>query len=234
MPCETVPERRHFMSRINSTRRGCKDVFHAFMVNNSTYDSELEIPCIKPEEALPKKIISFSKAVGGADYGAWIHFYEDDVAFERLWNNPFRYLPMLKRYSGVIAPDFSLYRDMPLVMQFWNIYRSHAVATWLQSEGVPVIANVRWGDSRTYSACCAGVPRKSAIAIGSHGCLKLSRERRYFAQGLRNVVDTLCPSTIVVYGAAPGNIFDRYKKDGIAILQFDSDFAVVHRKAVNY
>ena len=119
------------MSQINSTRNGCKDVFHAFMVQKATYDGELEIPRIAPEITIPKKLISFSKAIGGTDYDAWVHFYEDDASFERLWNKPFKYLTTLKRYKGVIAPDFSLYRDMPLVMQNWNIYRSRAVAVWL-------------------------------------------------------------------------------------------------------
>ena len=220
------------MSQINSTRNGCKDVFHAFMVQNATYEGDLEIPCIAPEKTLPSKLISFSKAIRLTDYEAWIHFYEDDVSFERLWNRPFKYLPILSRYKGVIAPDFSLYRDMPLVMQQWNIYRSHAVAVWLQSEGIPVIANVRWGDKRTYEACCFGVPRHSAIAIGSHGCVKHLQDRESFTKGLEHIVNVLHPKTIIVYGSAPEAIFDKYNATGIVILQFDSDYMVAHRKEV--
>ena len=220
------------MSQVNCTRKGCKDVFHAFMVRNATYEGDLEIPCIAPETAIPTKLISFSKAISGTDFDAWVHFYEDDASFERLWNQPFKYLPILKRYKGVIAPDFSLYRDMPLVMQYWNIYRSHAVAVWLQSEGVPVIANVRWGDERTYDLCCAGVPRKSVIAVGSHGCIKLVREREFFKRGLDYAVKKLRPQTIIVYGTAPDAIFEEYRNAGIRIIQFDSDYMAAHRKAV--
>ena len=161
-----------------------------------------------------------------------LHFYEDDASFERLWNRPFKYLPVLKRYKGVIAPDFSLYRDMPLVMQHWNIYRSHAVAVWLQSEDVPVIANVRWGDKRTYDVCCCGVPRSAAIAVGSHGCIKLLQDRGFFINGLDHVVNTLNPKTIVVYGTSPNAIFGTYKDAGIRVLQFDSDYMIAHRKEV--
>ncbi len=221
------------MSQINSTRSGCKDVFHAFMVQNATYEGELEIPCIAPETAIPERLIAFSKAIGGTDYDAWIHFYEDDASFERLWNRPFKYLPILERYKGVIAPDFSLYRDMPLVMQYWNIYRSHAVAVWLQSEGVPVIANVRWGDGRTYDVCCCGVPRSATIAVGSHGCIKLLQDRRFFVSGLDHAVNTLKPKTIVVYGTAPDAVFGKYKDAGIRVLQFDSDYMIAHRKEVS-
>ena len=40
------------MSRKNGTRSGCKDVFHAFLVKNATYDSPLEIPCLKTEKRI--------------------------------------------------------------------------------------------------------------------------------------------------------------------------------------
>lgn len=221
------------MSKENCTRSGCKDVFRAFLVETATFDSALEIPRISPENALPSKLIPFSKAVGRTDFDAWVHFYEDDAAFERIWNNPRTYLPILKRYQGVIAPDFSLYRDMPLVMQQWNIYRSHAIGHWLQENEIPVIANVRWGDERTHDLCCAGVPKHATIAVGSHGCIKLLQEREYFRQGLSHVVEKLSPKTIVVYGTAPDAIFGKYKDAGITVLQFDSDYTVAHRKAVN-
>lgn len=161
------------MSVINSTRRGCKDVFHAFLVKNATYDTNLEIPCIKPDNCIPQKLISFSKAIGGKDYDCFVHFYEDDASFERIWNNPQKYIPILKKYKGIITPDFGIYRDMPLVMQQWNTYRNRAIGCWLQDNGIPTIANVRWGDERTFSFCCAGAPKNSIIAIGSHGCIKL-------------------------------------------------------------
>jgi len=221
------------MSHVNCARRGCKDVFHAFLVKNATFDSELEIPCIKAEDRLPVKLIPFSKAVSRSDADAWVHFYEDDAAFERLWTAPERYLPILKRFAGVIAPDFSLYRDMPLVMQQWNTYRSRAIAHWLQENGIPVIANVRWGDQRTFDLCCAGVPRGATIAVGSHGCVKLLREREYFKRGLEYAVNVLSPRTIIVYGTTPDEIFGRYKESGINILQFDSDYMVTHRKGVS-
>lgn len=220
------------MSRINCARNGCKDVFNSFLVRNAIYAGELEIPCIAAEEKLPTKLVPFSKAIGGQKYDAWVHFYEDDAVFERIWKNPNRYLPILARYAGVIAPDFSLFRDMPLVMQHWNIYRSRAIAHWLQENGIPVIANIRWGDQRTYDLCCAGVPKHASVAVGSHGCIKLTREREYFADGLEHIIKSLAPKTIIVYGTAPDEIFGKYSNAGITVLQFDSDYMTAHRKAV--
>lgn len=220
------------MSKTNSTRSGCKDVFHAFLVKNASYDGELEIPCLKPEYQAPNKLISFSKAIGSSDHDAWVHFYEDDAAFVRIWNNPNKYLPILKKFNGVISPDFSVYRDMPLVMQHWNIYRSRAIGHWLQENGIPVIPNIRFGDERTFELACTGIQKHGTIAIGSHGCIKLLTDRGYFVDGLEYVVNKLEPRTIVVFGAAPDEIFARYKERGIVVLQFDSDFMKT-RKAVN-
>ncbi len=217
------------MAKENCTRSGCKDVFHAFLVKNATYDTNLEIPCIKPESCIPQRLIPFSKAVGGKDYDCFVHFYEDDISFERLWNNPHKYLTILKKYNGVITPDFSIYRDMPLVMQQWNTYRNRAIGCWLQENNISTITNVRWGDERTFTFCCAGAPKNSIIAIGSHGCIKLLQERSFFLDGLEYSVNTLNPKIIIVYGAAPSNIFDKYRKQGIKILQFDSAFMQAHR-----
>lgn len=221
------------MSKESCTRRGCKDVFHAFLVQNAEFDGKLEIPCIAPEKSVPHKLISFSKAISEKKKDCWVHFYEDDVKFERIWNRPGTYLPILKRYQGVISPDFSLYRDMPLVMQQWNTYRGKAIGQWLQENGVPVIPNIRFGDERTFEFCCAGVKKESTIAIGSHSCIKTKTERTFFRQGLEYVTECLKPSKMIVYGSAPDEIFLPYKLKGIEILQFDSETALAHKAVSN-
>ena len=231
MPCGIVPKGDDILSQINSTRKGCKDVFRAFLVKNATYSGKQEIPCLQKETAVPEKLILFSKAMSSKEFDAWICFYEDDASFERFWSSPLKYLPILKRFAGVISPDFSLYRDMPLVMQEWNTYRSRALAHWLQENGVRVIPNIRWGDERTYELCCTGILKGGTIAVGSHGCIKLRQEREPFKKGLDYVIKHICPETIVVYGTAPEDIFGKYRKQGIEIRQFESDFALAHRKA---
>lgn len=219
------------MSAQNSTRPGCRDVFHAFLVKNARYDGELEIPCIKPESKIPIRLISFSKALHSTDFEAWIHFYEDDISFERIWNRPNVYLRILKRFAGVISPDFSLYRDMPLVMQQWNTYRGKAIGHWMQENNIAVIPNIRFADERSYNFCCAGVEYGSTIAVGSHGCIKIKTEREYFRRGIEFVAQALCPQTVIVYGTAPDDIFQPMREQGTRILQFDSEFSI-SRKAV--
>ena len=214
------------MSVENKDRTGCKDVFHAFLVKNASYDGNLEMPCIKAEDAVPKDVITFK------EYDNFVHFYEDDVNFERIWNNPNRYLPILKKFGGVISPDFSLYRDMPLVMQQWNTYRSRAIGHWLQENGITVIPNIRFADERSFAFCCDGISRESTIAVGSHGCVKGCIDRMYFKKGMEYVVHKLEPKCIIVYGTAPDDIFGDYRDAGIKICQYDSDYAA-SRKAVS-
>ena len=119
------------MSKINRQRSSYKDTFNSFLLKGADYRGIYEFPVIKPTYSIPKKIIRFSKAISNKEYDQWVHFYEDDVCFERFWRNPNRYLDILKKFEGVILPDFSLYRDMPISMQLWNIFRSRAIGNWL-------------------------------------------------------------------------------------------------------
>jgi hypothetical protein len=218
------------MSKVNSKRKGCKDVFNAFLVSDASYAGLFEFPVIDPTYWIPNRLIRFSKAISSKDYDQWIHFYEDDCLFERVWRNPRRYLKILSRFNGVILPDFSVYRDMPLNMQLWNIYRSRAIGCWLQSEGVRVIVNVRYADERTSLACCDGISEHCVIAVGSHGTLKNREDRSCFCKGLDVVVDKLKPSAIIVYGSTPEAVFEKYRLKGIRIIGFESDCSIAHKE----
>ena len=181
------------MSKINSIRSGCRDVFHSFLVSDATYDGDIEIPILRPTDKLPNRLISFSKAMRTNDYDQWVHFYEDDGGFERVWNRPNCYLPRLKKFNGIITPDFSLYRDMPLVMQQWNTYRGRALGHWWQTQGMEVIPNVRTADKRSFRFSCYGVPRESPICMGIHGCVRIREERELFKRGLLYVINEIRP-----------------------------------------
>ena len=217
------------MSKVNSLRKGCKDVFNAFLVADAWYAGLLEFPVIESSSWIPNRLIAFSKAIACKDHDQWIHFYEDDYLFERVWKNPERYLDLFKLYNGVILPDFSVYRDMPLVMQLWNIYRSRAIGCWLQRNSIKIIVNIRYGDRRTYKVCCEGIPKCSTIAIGTHGTLKNRSDRDVFVAGLKVILETVLPSAVVVYGSAPLYILDCCSSKGVQVVCFDSDFATTHK-----
>ena len=216
----------------NCFRKGCKDVFNSFLVSTANYDSEYDIPIIQPVYVAPEAVIEFSKAISSKDYDKWVHFYEDDHLFERIWRNPRKYLPILKKFKGVILPDFSLYRDMPLCMQIWNIYRSRAIGNWLQKNGVPVIPNVRWGDERTHKICTAGPSKHGTISIGSLGCIKDTTNRAVFIDGFTYVLHTLQPNILVIYGSSPDYLLDICISSGIEVIVFPSSVSLSHKEVV--
>lgn len=208
------------------------DVFHADLVGNADYDGYIELPVIRTSNLIPNRVVTFSKAMSKAwrDFDCWVMFYEHDVKFERLWNDPNKYLKKLKRFNGVISPDFSLYRNMPLVMQMWNTYRGRALASWLQNNGIEVIPNVRWGDARTYDFCFDGIEKGKTAAVSTHGCIKRREDRAYFKAGLAQLVKRKAPKTMIVYGAAPDAIFKEYKDLGIDMISFESEFSKSRRQ----
>ncbi len=213
------------MAKINCTRNGCKDVFHSKLLKEANYEGNLEIPVLKPCDDVPNRLIPFSKAMSTTDHDQWVHFYEDDAAFERIWNRSEIYLPILMKFRGVITPDFSLYRDMPLVMQQWNTFRGKALGHWWQTKGLNVLPNVRTADERSYEFCCSGVPHHSTICVGTHGCVKIKEEREKLKKGLRYIIQELSPSRIVFYGSVPEDIAIICKKTNIPFLSFKSEFA---------
>lgn len=212
------------MEKFNKDRSGCKDVFHAFLVEGSKYAGEFDIPVIRPEKVLPRKCIRFSEAIREKnDFSQWVVFYEDDFLFERIWNNPLKYLGILKKFDGVITPDFSLYYDMPLAMQIWNIYRSRAIGTWLQNNGVHVIPNIRFGSRETYEIVCDGISKHSVIAVGTLGCVRRLNYRKEFEKGLIDIIKRLQPETIILYGSTPYNVKE-IKELGINVVSFHPDY----------
>lgn len=202
------------------------DEFHAFLVENANYDGYIELPCIKTSNNLPNRLVTFSKAMAKKynDFDCWVMFYEYDKYFERIWHNPSQYVNKLKKFRGIISPDFSLYRNMPLVMQQWNTYRSRALAFWFQQNGIEIIPNIRFNDERTYEFCFCGIDKNSTVAVGTHGCIRKSDDRQYFKDGMKELVQRLSPKNIVVYGTTPDDIFKPYKDMGINIIGFECVF----------
>lgn len=141
-------------------------------------------------------------------------FYENDENFADLLHRPQAYAEDLKRFPGMISPDCSLYRDMPLCLQIVNTYRNRAVGHYFRRLGMNVIPNVRWGDERSYEAdflpekfAFLGVPENSIVAVGTYGCIKSRENREYFRAGLAAMLETLKPRIVLVYGAMPESVF---------------------------
>lgn len=85
------------------------------------------IPEIKPETDIridKLKWIPVNYALTAKEKATkGVHFYKDDYQFERFWNNPDKYIPLLQQFGAVCSPDFSLYSDMPLAVQLFMHYK---------------------------------------------------------------------------------------------------------------
>lgn len=187
------------------------------------FSERWELPLLKPCSKLPGSVVAFdrSKTKNTDD---WIHFYIHDDRFERLWNSPSKYLDILKSCPGVISPDFSIYRDMPLSYQVWNTYRNRTLAYWMQQNGIDVIPNVRWGDERSYSFCFEGLPTFSTIAVGTHGCIKRKEDQIWFRKGFEKMLERISPRCIVIYGSVPFFLTQLNSNFRIKLLQFQNPF----------
>jgi hypothetical protein len=95
-------------------KKKVRDVFHAYLIKGSTLTGSFDLPCIESCNEIPEKLIPFSHINDVNDYNRFIHFSENDDRYECFWNYPRRYIKIIQKFDGVITPDFSLYRSMPM------------------------------------------------------------------------------------------------------------------------
>jgi hypothetical protein len=130
------------------------------------------------------------------------HFFLDDYRFESLWTRPLTGLERVRRFRATLAPDFSLYRDWPLVAQLWNTYRARVVARSWQDQGVIVVPVVNWAGPSSWGWCFDGIQPGGTIAL-SVPDLRDHATRHLFEQGWNAMLDRLAPALALVYGALP-------------------------------
>lgn len=170
-----------------------------------------DIPQLAPVYDLPKisEWIGFNYVLSDPEpSGKGVHFFIDDYQFERLWNNPERYVDKLRQYACVATPDFSPYADMPLVCQLYNHYRKHWIGAFLQANGVTVVPTIRASqDERSLDWYLEGEP-KGGIVLISNMWTKTEATKASFLREYSGMMDVLHPIKVFVYGKKmdlPGN-----------------------------
>lgn len=233
-------ERKDGIMYSNKVRKGCKDVWNAFMVEGATFTSN-DIPlCPTTATKLPKTVITWEEAKAiykkhrikkdlEFKHNAFVCWYIDDYKFDGprgIWHDYNFALKVLCHFAGVITPDFSTYQDFPEPLKIYNTYRMRVFGYWLGTNGIPVINNVRWGTPESFRYCFDGVEKNSIIAIGTcGGSPRKHIDRKRFENGLTELVNRLQPHTIVVYGSAKYDCFEKIKEQGINIIDFPSKTA---------
>lgn len=136
---------------------------------------------------------------------AGLHFFVDDYRFEAVWNRPQQVVQGLRPFRAVLTPDFSLYRDWPLAVQLWNVYRSRWCGAHWQAHGLSVIPTISWSTAASYDFCFLGVPRYNIVAVATVG-LRWPQDaaaHSLFLAGFREMVRRLAPSLVLCYGRIP-------------------------------
>lgn len=130
-----------------------------------------------------------------------LHFFTDDYQFMRFWTDPDRYIPKLKRFKAVVAPDFSGYADWPAALNIYNHYRKHWLARYWQENGVNVIPCINWVLKDSFDWCFDGEPVGGPVVMSIVGWSSIPKERRAtFADGYNEMMARLKPETIVIFG----------------------------------
>ena len=225
------------MYQKNKIRKGCKDIWNAYMTENALYTKN-DIPlCPTSAKEIPVGLIAYSEIKQAPQTECFVHFYIDDYKFDGkrgIWNKPDTALEKLKKYAGVITPDFSTYQDMPEPIKIYNTFRSRAFGYWLTTQGIAVINNVRWGTPETYRYCFDGIPKNSIVAIGTVASgLNNNVNKRVFEDGLFEMVKRLEPHTIIIYGSAKLKCLDNLRDRGIKIISFPSKTALAFERIKN-
>ena len=157
-----------------------------------------------------ENLIGFNYAMSNKKKDCGVHFFLDDYQFQRLWNNPEKYIEVLMKYPFVLSPDFSLYSDYPRALQIYNHYKKHWLAAYWQMYGIKVIPTICWSDEVSYNYCFDGEPKNSIVAVSSVGTQKSNKDKELFLQGYNEMLERLEPTQIIFYGTVPeeckGNI----------------------------
>lgn len=161
-----------------------------------------QMPIIESETHIPKGLMGFNYALTSGDHSKGIHFYVDDYQFERIWNDPHKYINILRDYDCVLTPDFSLYMDMPRSMKIWNVFRSRLIGQMMQDEGLVVIPTVSWAEPETFDFCFDGLPEGGVMSISTIGVKQDKNALEIWKAGTTELIKRKKPSTLLVYGGA--------------------------------
>ncbi len=194
--------------------------FRVSLVAKATFDGAFEIPHINRPDGIviPSGMVPFSLRDHSTDFKDFVCFYEHDVNFREILTNTENYVEDLKRFPGVISPDCSLYIDAPLCVQIADIYLNRAIGYYLQEQGIYVVPNIRWGDERTYTTelfnekiAFQGVDKHSIVSVGTYGQIRSAESKRFFREGLIEMLKELEPEVVLIYGPMPDKIFGDLK-----------------------
>ena len=171
-------------------------------------EGEFQFPVIKPVYELPKierwlDLQEFRELnAKGADLSkCGLQLYNWDYQIQCLWLSPQKYTAALKKLAAVCAPDFSMYTDMPVVMQMWNHYKQQWLGAYWQANGVTVIPSIGWSTPESCEWAFDGVPRGGIVSVSTQGVRRNTEQaREFFRRGWGQATLWLNPCGVICYG----------------------------------
>ena len=178
-----------------------------FLRNEFDSNEDWDMPVISnPNIELERdiRVIGFDRIKNDKDnhYNRLVHFFLYDYEFEDIWKNPAKYVETLKKYKGVLSPDFSMYIEMNPVLQLYNTFRNRWVGAFLSKNGINVIPTVNWGLENTFDFCFNGIEKGSIVAVSTymvseHG--NHSDQKDFFLKGYNEMLKRIEPKLILCY-----------------------------------
>ena len=127
------------------------------------------------------------------------HCFCHDEKFEPLWNNPERYVEMLRNFKWFCSPDFTCYTGLPLSVRLYQTYKDRALAYYLSQRGVKIIPTVGWNEPESWGWCFDGLPKNSIVAVSTNGIQGRESEEHY-RLGFSEMLRRLEPLQVVCIG----------------------------------
>lgn len=220
-----------------------------FLRNQFEGEGDWKIPYIKKTDlelsfSEDLRLIGFDKAKTGRDehYNRIVHFFLYDYKFEDIWENPDRYIEILKQYRAVLTPDYSMYTDMNPTIQLYNTFRNRWVGAYLAEKGIKVIPTVSWGLENTFDFCFNGIEKGSIVAVSTYMVSEHGNhmdQKEFFMKGYNEMLKRLEPELIICYNTPfpemRGNIlFVDYDLSSWQHYSDDLDKCFITRKTYYY
>lgn len=190
------------------------DVMKEFLITGAELDGKYQIPMIPachfdhmPEDSIDFEE-SFSRKIKN-HRKLNVNFYVDDCKFERLHNNPDKYIDHLSCFHSVTMPDFSISTGelgMPFALNIYNKYRNHALAWYLHMNDIKIIPSVSIADKDNYDWCFDGLPKNSVLSVCTNGRVRSKSARLEFCEGFKEMCDRLEPTKVIIVGRVPDEL----------------------------
>ncbi|NCB26310.1 MAG: DUF4417 domain-containing protein [Bacteroidia bacterium] len=172
--------------------------------NEYSCDGKWEVPVIHRQLFFPKNIQLIAcdhiciKAKA-EDVSKGVHFFAEDYKLDRYYAHPKQYIQRLAQYAFVLTPDFSLYPEMPIAVQAFNVFRNRWCGAMWQEYGLLVVPTIGWDSSKSFDFCFDGVEEGTIVAISTLGALK---RKQLFMEGYTEMKRHIRPSNIICLGKA--------------------------------